>query len=227
MVLPWHRRPRHQPAGADRAAGELHRPADRAAAVRRTSRSLKMLDERRERIRGRPQRGRARRRQAAEASGEAQEQIEAARREGQAIVAQAQQVAQRVSGGRARRRRSSSRKRCWSARAARSSSSATAAIAELRKEFADLTISAAEKVIGQSLDRQRAPAADRAGAGGVVLPGELGEANELSSAAGADVAAIALRGEALRACAAFEIAQRATAIRPAWPSGAATRSPSS
>jgi F-type H+-transporting ATPase subunit b len=29
-----------------------------------------------------------------------------------------------------------------------------AAIAELRKEFADLTISAAEKVIGQSLDRQ-------------------------------------------------------------------------
>jgi len=27
------------------------------------------------------------------------------------------------------------------------------AIAELRKEFADLTISAAEKVIGQSLDR--------------------------------------------------------------------------
>src|SRR5581483_2161903 len=28
------------------------------------------------------------------------------------------------------------------------------AIAELRREFADLTISAAEKVIGQSLDRQ-------------------------------------------------------------------------
>ena len=28
------------------------------------------------------------------------------------------------------------------------------AIAELRKEFADLTIAAAEKVIGQSLDRR-------------------------------------------------------------------------
>ena len=113
---------------------------------------LKMLDERRERIREGLSAAERGRETAAEASREAAAQIEAARLEGQQIVAQAQQVAQRLQEeGRAqavvqadalieRARTEIQLER-------------DSALAELRREFADLTISAAEKVIGQSLDR--------------------------------------------------------------------------
>src|SRR5688572_8290727 len=57
---------------------------------------LKMLDERRERIREGLSAAERGREQAAEASLAAQAQLESARREGQTIVAQAQQVAQRL-----------------------------------------------------------------------------------------------------------------------------------
>ncbi|MGE0058025.1 MAG: F0F1 ATP synthase subunit B [Dehalococcoidia bacterium] len=113
---------------------------------------LKMLDERRERIREGLSAAERGRETAAEASREAQAQIDTARTEGQAIVAQAQQVAQRLQEeGRAQ---AAAQAEALLERArGEIQLERDAAIAELRKEFADLTISAAEKVIGQSLDR--------------------------------------------------------------------------
>jgi F-type H+-transporting ATPase subunit b len=113
---------------------------------------LKMLDERRERIREGLSAAERGRETAAEANREAQAQIDAARTEGQAIVAQAQQVAQRLQEeGRAQ---AATQAEALLERArSEIQLERDGAIAELRKEFADLTISAAEKVIGQSLDR--------------------------------------------------------------------------
>jgi F-type H+-transporting ATPase subunit b len=113
---------------------------------------LKMLDERRERIRQgleAADRGRA---QAQEADREALAQLDTARREGQQIVANAQQVAQRLQEE--GRQQALQQQEVMLERArGEIQMERDAAIAELRKEFADLTISAAEKVIGQSLDR--------------------------------------------------------------------------
>lgn len=113
---------------------------------------LRMLDERRERIREGLSAAERGREQAAEASRQAQAQIEAARREGQQIVAQAQQVAARLQEE--GRQQALAQQEAMLQRArAEIQQERDAAIAELRREFADLTISAAEKVIGQSLDR--------------------------------------------------------------------------
>ena len=113
---------------------------------------LKLLDERRERIREGLSAAERGREAAVEANREAQAQIEAARREGQAIIAQAQQVAQRMNEEAIERARAEQEAILARARADIQLERDTA-IAELRKEFADLTITAAEKVIGQSLDR--------------------------------------------------------------------------
>jgi F-type H+-transporting ATPase subunit b len=113
---------------------------------------LAMLDERRERIREGLNAADRGREQAVEAERAAQEQIEAARREGQNIVATAQQIAQRLQEeGRAQ----ALQQQEVMLERARSEiqMERDAAISELRREFADLTITAAEKVIGQSLDR--------------------------------------------------------------------------
>jgi len=113
---------------------------------------LKMLDERRERIReglNAADRGRER---AAEAERQAQEQIEAARREGQTIIQNAQQIAQRLQEDGRQQAQQQAEALLERARS-EIQLERDNAISELRKEFADLTISAAEKVIGQSLDR--------------------------------------------------------------------------
>ena len=113
---------------------------------------LAMLDERRERIREGLSAAERGRETAAEASREAQAQIDQARTEGQAIVAQAQTVSQRLQEeGRAQAvvQAEALLERARSEIQLERDS----AIAELRKEFADLTIAAAEKIIGQSLDR--------------------------------------------------------------------------
>lgn len=113
---------------------------------------LQMLDERRERIREGLSAAERGREQAAEASREAQAQIDAARREGQAIVAQAQQVAQRLQEE-GRQQAQVQQEAILQRARAEIQMERDNAITELRKEFADLTIAAAEKVIGQSLDR--------------------------------------------------------------------------
>lgn len=113
---------------------------------------LKMLDERRERIREGLSAADRGREQAAEASREARAQIDAARREGQGIVAQAQQVAQRIQEE-ARVEAQRTQEQMLERARNEIQLERDSAISELRREFADLTISAAEKVIGQSIDR--------------------------------------------------------------------------
>jgi F-type H+-transporting ATPase subunit b len=113
---------------------------------------LKMLDERKARIQEGLSAADRGREQAAEAEKQAQAEIESARRDGQNIVAQAQVVTQRLQEeGRAAAQQQAEAilERARSEIALERDS----AIAELRREFADLTIAAAEKVIGQSLDR--------------------------------------------------------------------------
>ena len=113
---------------------------------------LNMLDQRRARIEeglNAAQRGQE---SAAEAEKTAQAELENARRDGQNIVQNAQQVAQRLQEeGRAAavQQTEAMLERARSEIALERDQ----AIAELRREFADLTIAAAEKIIGQSLDR--------------------------------------------------------------------------
>ncbi|HEX5371046.1 MAG TPA: F0F1 ATP synthase subunit B [Dehalococcoidia bacterium] len=113
---------------------------------------LKMLDERRERIREGLSAADRGREEAIEAERAAQEQIEAARREGQQIVAQAQQIGQRLQEE-ARQQAQQQQEVMLERARSEIALERDSAIAELRREFADLTITAAEKVIGQSLDR--------------------------------------------------------------------------
>jgi F-type H+-transporting ATPase subunit b len=113
---------------------------------------LKLLDERRERIQEGLNAADRGREQGEQAAREAQAQIESARRDGQQIIANAQQVAQRIQE---EGRQQALQQQDAMLERARSEIQLErdSAISELRKEFADLTISAAEKVIGQSLDR--------------------------------------------------------------------------
>lgn len=113
---------------------------------------LRVLDERRARIQEGLRAAERGREQGEQAAREAQAQIEAARREGQQIVANAQQVAQRIQEE--ARQQALQQQEAMLARArVEIQLERDSAINELRREFADLTIMAAEKVIGQSLDR--------------------------------------------------------------------------
>ncbi len=113
---------------------------------------LKMLDQRRERIREGLSAAEQGQERAQEANRDAQTQIDAARREGLEIVALAQQAATRVQEE--GRQQAQQQQEAMLARArAEIQLERDTAIAQLRGEFADLTIDAAEKVVGQSLDR--------------------------------------------------------------------------
>ena len=114
---------------------------------------IRLLDERRRRIQEGLEAAEQAKQQAAQAEQEVQAQLERARQEGQAIISQAQQIAVRIQEeGRQEARQDAE------ALLARARSEIQlerdSAIAELRREFAGLTIDAAEKVIGESLDRQ-------------------------------------------------------------------------
>jgi F-type H+-transporting ATPase subunit b len=114
---------------------------------------MKNLDERRRRIATSLQTAEDVQRQAAENQRAVQEQLDQARRDGQQLIAQAQQAAARLQGeGRAaaQQQQESMLERART----EIQLERDTAVAELRREFADLTIAAAEKVIGQSLDRQ-------------------------------------------------------------------------
>jgi F-type H+-transporting ATPase subunit b len=113
---------------------------------------LKMLDDRRRRINEGLNAAEIARAEAASAQANIAAQLQAARREGQDIVGNAQQIAARVQ---AEAREEASRDRDATIERARQEIQLERdrAIAELRTEFADITVSAAEKVINQSLDR--------------------------------------------------------------------------
>ncbi|MBE7517778.1 MAG: F0F1 ATP synthase subunit B [Thermoflexaceae bacterium] len=114
---------------------------------------LKMMDERKARIAEGLNAAEIARAEAATAQANIKEQIDAARKEGQEIVANAQTIATRLQAeaqGQAARDREAALERART----EINLERDRAVAELRKEFADITVSAAEKVIGQSLDRQ-------------------------------------------------------------------------
>lgn len=115
---------------------------------------MNMLDERRERIRESLEAADRAKAQVAESERQVQEQVEAGRREAQQLIAQAQEISSRIQAD--ARSQAQADAEALLARARNEIQlERDQAISELRKEFADLTISAAEKVINSSLDRQQ------------------------------------------------------------------------
>ena len=114
---------------------------------------LRMLDQRAERIRQGLAAADESKAHADAAEREVQRQLGEARQQGQELIAQAQQVAARVQEEGREQATAESQALIERARNEIAIERDTA-IAELRREFADLTIAAAEKVIDQSLDRQ-------------------------------------------------------------------------
>lgn len=114
---------------------------------------LKMLDERKQKIAEGLNAAEIARAEAAAAQANIQDQLVIARKDGQEIVAGAQAIATRIQ---AEAREQSNRDREVALERARTEIQLERdrAIADLRGEFADITVSAAEKVINQSLDRQ-------------------------------------------------------------------------
>ena len=112
----------------------------------------KALDERREKIRDSLAAADQAKAEVAESGRQAQDQIEAARREGQQLIAQAQEIANRIQADARTQAQGESEAALARARAEIQLERDTA-IADLRREFAGLTIAAAEKVINSSLDR--------------------------------------------------------------------------
>jgi len=113
---------------------------------------MKMLDERREKIEASLSTAEQVKVQAAESERQVQEALESARREGQALIAQSQEIATRIQADARTQAQADSEAILTRARS-EIALERDQAIAELRGEFADLTISAAEKVINQSLDK--------------------------------------------------------------------------
>ena len=114
---------------------------------------LEMLDRRSQRIREGLAAAEQSKEQAAEAEQEVARQLDEARRQGQTLVAQAQEASTRIQDEARNQARREAEQLLERARN-EIQLERDQAIAELRKEFADLTVRAAEKVISQSLDRQ-------------------------------------------------------------------------
>ena len=113
---------------------------------------LGMLDERKRRIAEGLNAADAARAEASQAQANIESQMEEARRQGQDAVANAQQIAARIQ---TEAREQADRDREAAAERARAEIQLERdrAIADLRSEFADITVTAAERVIRQSLDR--------------------------------------------------------------------------
>ncbi len=114
---------------------------------------LNMLDRRAERVREGQEAAEKSKERAGEAEQEVAEQLAEARRQGQALIAQAQESATRLQDDARNQARQEGEALLERARS-EIQLERDQAIAELRREFAEITVSAAEKVIGQSLDRQ-------------------------------------------------------------------------
>jgi len=114
---------------------------------------LRMLDDRRQRISEGLNAAEIARAEAAQSQANMQAQIEEARKEGQGVIANAQEIANRIQ---AEAREQAARDRDVALERARTEIQLERdrAIAELRGEFADIAVIAAERVIGQSLDGQ-------------------------------------------------------------------------
>lgn len=114
---------------------------------------LKMLDERKQKIAEGLNAAEIARAEAASAQANIQAQLDTARKEGQEIVANAQGIATRIQAD-AREQSSKDRDLALERARVEIQQERDRAIADLRGEFADITVKAAEKVINQTLDRQ-------------------------------------------------------------------------
>lgn len=114
---------------------------------------LKMLDERKQKIAEGLNAAEIARAEAASAQANIQAQLDTARKDGQEIVANAQTIATRIQAD-AREQSNKDREASLERARAEIQMERDRAIADLRGEFADITVKAAEKVINQSLDRQ-------------------------------------------------------------------------
>lgn len=111
----------------------------------------RMLDERSARIKESMDRAEAIKEQLARTSEETRLQLEAARKEGQSILDQANQIAERVRTQARQEAQAEADKIVAKARV-QLEQEREQTMAELRREMADLVVSAAGRVIGQSLD---------------------------------------------------------------------------
>jgi F-type H+-transporting ATPase subunit b len=114
---------------------------------------VKLLDERAEKIRTSLDQAEKLRQESDEAQLAINARLDEARREGQAIVANANQVAERVRAEAEDAARREADVILTRARA-EIASERDAALAQLRTQFADLTVLAAERIINRSLDKE-------------------------------------------------------------------------
>lgn len=112
-----------------------------------------MMDERKRRIEEGLQASEEAKRRLADTENEVAAEIAKARQEAQGLIAQAQQVSSRIQEEARQSARAEAEQLLERARA-EIQLERDGAIAELRREFADLTVTAAEKVIRRSLDRE-------------------------------------------------------------------------
>ena len=114
---------------------------------------LRVLDERKKRIQQGLEASEEAQRRLAQTEQEVARELDKSRQEGQTLIAQAQQMSARIQEEGRQQARAESEQLLLRARS-EIQMERDSAIAELRKEFADLTIRAAERVIKRSLDRQ-------------------------------------------------------------------------
>lgn len=112
----------------------------------------RMLDERAERIRDSLEAADRARDEAASSAERVEEELANARREGQALIAEARDAAGRLRSQEEERTREEIAEMLERARQSIQQAQ-DAAVEEVRKEFADLAILAAERIVEQSLDR--------------------------------------------------------------------------
>jgi F-type H+-transporting ATPase subunit b len=112
---------------------------------------LNMLDQRKQRIEEGLQASDEAKKRLAETEQETAREMDKARQEGQALIAQAQQAANRLRDEETQRARSEAEQLIERARS-EIALERDAAIADLRREFAGLAVTAAERVIRKEID---------------------------------------------------------------------------
>lgn len=115
---------------------------------------LRMLDQRSERIKQGLEDAEQASRRAAEMEQEFEQRLAEARKEGQEIIAQATQMSEKARQELLATAREEARAQVEKAKE-EISRERELAMAELRQQVADLSLSISEKVIGESLDQQR------------------------------------------------------------------------
>ncbi|PZC50826.1 MAG: F-type H+-transporting ATPase subunit b [Chloroflexi bacterium] len=113
---------------------------------------LRVLDERSRRIQESRDQAQVLQEESVMRQGEMDQQIKDARKEGQAVIEQARQAAQRVRDGEREKARQEADSFISKAQA-EIQRERDIAVDELRREFGDLAISAAERVVRRSLDK--------------------------------------------------------------------------